>query len=161
MSKRATSIRTPRAVELSPPSGWGPVAIHPIEPRKEPVLSPWESQLEGLVFTLDSSKTDVGPVDRVFGISGFADRQGYTFSGFYDSGQVISFKLTNTEENRSYTFFGVRSGSRLAGLVKPDDDENAEEEASWSAQARGGFDDGGQVKGAAKKSRKAAKKSRK
>ena len=158
MSKRATSKRTTRAVELFPPPGWGPVAIHHIEPRNESGLSPWESQLEGLVFTLDSNKTDVGPEARVFGISGFADRQGCTFSGFYDSGQVISFKLTDTEENRSYTFFGVRSGNSLAGLVKPDDDEHGEEEASWSAQARGGFDHGGH---AAKKSRKTAKKSRK
>lgn len=158
MSNRATSMRTPRAVELSPPEGWGPIAIHSVEPGIQLEPGSWESQLEGLVFELDPSKTDVGPEARVSSISGFADKQGCTFSGFYDSGQVISFKLTNTEENRSYTFFGVRSGNKLAGLVKPDDD-NGEEVASWSAQAGpGGFDDG---RHAAKKSRKAAKKSRK
>jgi len=160
LSKRATSIRTPRAVELLPPEGWGPIAIHSVEPGIQPEPDSWESHLDGLVFELDPGKTDVGPEARVFGISGsLTNRQGCTFSGFYDSGRVISFKLTNTEENRSYTFFGVRSGNRLAGLVKPDDDEHGEEEASWSAQARGGgFDHGGH---AAKKSRKTAKKSRK
>jgi hypothetical protein len=115
--------------------------------------------LEGLVFEV--GKIDVGPEARVFGISGSVrDRPVFSFSGFYDAGRVISFRLTNTEEKRSYTFFGVRSGNRLAGIVKPDDNgETVDEEASWSAQAHGGDpNDGGH---AAKKSRKAAKKSRK
>jgi hypothetical protein len=154
MSKHATSKQTTRAAELLPPLGWGPVAIHSVQPGKLPEPGSWEFGLEGLVFEVDPGKVDVGPEDRVFGIGGLTDRPGFNFSGFYDSGRVISFKLTDTEENRSYTFFGVRSGNRLAGLVKPDDD-NGEEEASWSAQARGGGNEGrGRGKAAAKKSRK-------
>lgn len=133
MSTSATSKRTTRDATQTIPAPWK-LSINNARPG-----SPL-SHLNGRSCIVDI----IGPpsAQGMVLIGGFVDNESQTpFVGYFSAGQEISYTLTF--EGVSYTFFGVFNPSvngRMIGLIKSDlpdgGDSDAEDEATWSAQAR-------------------------
>lgn len=142
MSTSATSRRTTRDA-ASPIMSWGPISVNPIS-NVEP--KPAETPLTGALFTVNSGGS---PADRqdgsvipiagtVTSITGQGSGDPVNFTGELGPGRIISFSLKFKE--MAYSFSGVVSLSfgSMAGLVTIRSlHGNAEDEATWSSQARG------------------------
>lgn len=136
MSTSATSKRTTRDATQPIPSPWRPTIIN--APPGSPL-----SLLNGVRCIVDSIAP---PSAGVIQIGGYLDNESKTpFAGYFNGNQEISYTLTF--EGRLYTFFGVFNPSvngRMIGLIKSatpdrgdsDVEDDVEDEATWSAQAR-------------------------
>jgi hypothetical protein len=150
MSKSAPSNRTGREANIALLPDWNLSSLN------AGILPGGLNMIE---FQFDSSMP--GPNDETTVFRGHVDNTDQTsFEGFCDSERAINLSLEIA--GAPHTFYGVisPSGKKMVGFIDPPiiiGDAAVEEEASWSAQASGGPGEGGQ----AKKSRKAAKKSRK
>lgn len=141
MSTSATSKRATRDA-ASPTMSWGPISVNPIS-NVEP--KPAETPLTGALFTVNSGGS---PADRqdgsvipiagtVTSITGQGSGDPVNFTGDLGPGRLISFFVEFKE--MTYSFSGVVSPSfgKMAGLVTIRTPGNAEDEATWSSQARG------------------------
>ena len=130
MSKSATSKRTTRAAQLALPKVWQ-LFIDSVGLIGVP---------NGADLTIDASIS--GP-DQTTVIRGNMNDSSQTpFEGFYDLEGFIQYDFTI--ELREYNFYGVisPSGKRMSGYVTVrGGDGQADDDASWSAQARPGKDD--------------------
>ncbi|MET0645607.1 MAG: hypothetical protein ABW208_03240 [Pyrinomonadaceae bacterium] len=151
MSTSATLKRTTRDATQPMPSPWK------LTITNAPPGSPL-SRLNGRSCIVDI----IGPpsAQGVVLIGGNVDNESQTpFVGYFSAGQEISYTLTF--EGALYTFFGVFNPSvngRMIGLIKsnlPDGgDADAEDEATWSAQARPVTEDSRRPGAAAENSRR-------
>lgn len=151
MSTSATSKRTTRDATQPIPSPWKPTIVN-VPPGSRLSL------LNGVRCIVDS----IAPPSAlgVSLIGGYLDNESKTpFDGFFNADQEISYTLTF--EGALYTFFGVFNPSvngRMIGLIKSDlpdgRDSDAEDEATWSAQARPVTEDSRRPYAAAEDSRR-------
>lgn len=164
MSTSATSKSAPRdSASAFPVTSWGPLHINFINNVK---ANPAEPPLTGAIFFVDPNMTQVDQQhDEVIIIGGNmtpatgenAAGAEIPFVGHVDSGRFISFVVEFKEV--TYKFEGLVSTSftSMAGLVTMSvQGAHADDEATWSSQARGGgeTDHPGGGKGASKKGRK-------
>lgn len=129
MSKSATSKGTTRAAQLALPNVWqlfidsvGPLGVPP-----------------GTDLSIDAST--LGPDQTTIIRGNMNDPSQTPFEGFYDTEGFIQYSLTIGQ--RTYSFYGVISPSskKMSGYVTFRGDGQTDDDASWSAQARGGQDD--------------------
>lgn len=126
MSKSAPSKRTTRAAQLALPRAWQ-LTISTDRPLNGPELF------------IDASMPGPGQTTVIRGNMNDSSRT--PFEGFYNSEGFIEYSYTIGPT--AYNFYGVisPSGQNMSGYVTILGDGHADEDASWSAQARGGGDD--------------------
>lgn len=134
MSTRAAARQSTLANGLTPPALWMQSIISGNSELRK---------LDGASFQIENQVT--GPVGRLTEFTGHAKPENeppIQFTGYFDSGQVVSFSLTFHGE--LYTFFGVFSPTgaaftHMGGIIIGGDvgsaSRVAEDEGSWSAQA--------------------------
>lgn len=131
MSTSATSKGTTPAAQPAPPKVWQ-LFIDSIGPLGVP---------NGTDLSIDASMP--GPDQSTVIRGNMNDSSQTPFAGFYDSEGFIQYGFRI--ELREYNFYGVisPSGMRMSGYVtfRGGGDGQADDDASWSAQARGGGDD--------------------
>ena len=130
MSTSATSKGTTRAAQPAPSKVWQLFIDSKIGLIGVP---------NGADLSIDANLP--GP-DQTTVIRGNMNDSSQTpFAGYYDLEGFIQYGFTI--EQREYTFYGVisPSGMKMSGYVTFKGDGQADDDASWSAQARSGGDD--------------------